>query len=99
MGQSDVFGTSLLSDGNDADGNQQLQRVTLDAPLMMVERVNKPDRVTDIERARVLLAAEAEGLSDDQVAELIRQADVVALCLMETFVAQRSKSAGGRQDS
>lgn len=43
---------------------------------------NRVGRVTDIERARALLGAEG-GLTDEQVAELVRQANVVERCVVD----------------
>ena len=57
----------------------------------MEESPTRIEDATAIERCRELLADEADGLSDEDLARISRHAETFARILIELFLEQRSR--------
>ncbi len=60
-----------------------------------MERINAPriDAEVSIERCRELLGDEAVGLSDEQVDQICRHAEMMARVVIDAFLEHRSATA------
>lgn len=60
--------------------------------LQPTERESHPLTSQGIQRARELLGSEADALSDDQIVNLARHADLMARAIVEAYCASVSQS-------